>query len=162
MGSLYRSQHELVMIAKHDKTSHINNVQLGKYKCYRTNVWRYPGVNSFGRQRQEQIEAHPTPKPIPLVADAIRDVTNRGQIVFDGFMGSGTTVLAAERTGRIAYGIDIDPGYVDVTIQRWQNMTKREAVLEETGETFEQVKVRRAQPAEEFAAPPQVELALES
>ena len=153
MGSLYRSQHELVLIAKHDKGPHINNVQLGKYKRYRTNVWRYPGVNSFGRQRMEQIESHPTPKPIALVADAIRDVTNRGQIVFDGFMGSGTTVLAAERTGRIAYGIDIDPGYVDVTIERWQKLTKREAVLEETGETFVQVKARRAQAAKSERGP---------
>ena len=133
MGSLYRSQHELVVIAKHDKAPHINNVQLGKNKRYRTNVWRYPGVNSFGRQRMDQIESHPTPKPIPLVADVIRDVTNRGQIIFDGFMGSGTTILAAERTGRIAYGLDIDPGYVDVTIQRWQKMTSREAGARRNG-----------------------------
>ena len=149
MGSLYRSQHELVVIAKHDKAPHINNVQLGKYKRYRTNVWRYPGVNSFGRHRMDQIESHPTPKPIALVADAIRDVTNRSQIVFDGFMGSGTTILAAERTGRIAYGIEIDPGYIDVTIQRWEKMTKREAVLEGTSETFAQVKARRAHEAGE-------------
>ena len=143
MGSLLRSQHELVAIAKHGKASHINNVQLGKNKRYRTNVWRYPGVNSFGRGRMDQLVAHPTPKPVPLVADAIRDVTNRGHIVLDTFMGSGTTLLAAERTGRVAYGIDIDPGYVDVSIDRWQKLTRGEARLDATGETFEEVKARR-------------------
>lgn len=153
MGSLYRSQHELVWIAKHGKAPHINNVQLGKFRRYRTNVWRYPGVNSFGSGRMEQIEAHPTPKPVALVADAIRDVTNRGQIVLDGFMGSCTTVLAAERTGRIAYGIDIDPGYADVTVTRWQRMTKASAVLDATGETFPEVETRRAAERKEVDAP---------
>ncbi len=144
MGSLYRSQHEMVLIGKHGKARHINNVQLGKFKRYRTNVWRYPGVNSFGRGRMDQLKAHPTPKPVALVADAIRDVSNRGQIVLDTFMGSGTTLLAAERTGRIAYGIDIDPAYVDVTILRWQAMTKEKARLEATGESFAEVEKLRA------------------
>ena len=143
MGSLLRSQHELVFIAKHGKASHINNVQLGRFKRYRTNVWRYPGVNTFGRGRMDQLNAHPTPKPIPLVADAVRDVSNRGQIVLDSFMGSGTTILAAERTGRIAYGMDIDPGYVDVSIVRWQSMTGQEAVLESTGKTFAEISSER-------------------
>ena len=118
MGSLLRSQHELVTIAKHGKASHINNVQLGKNKRYRTNVWRYPGVNSFGRGRSGSTRGPPDPQPVPLVADVIRDVRNRGQIVLDTFMGSGTTIFAAERTSRVAYGIDIDPGYVDVSIIR--------------------------------------------
>ncbi|MCL6250290.1 site-specific DNA-methyltransferase [Altererythrobacter sp. KTW20L] len=144
MGSLLRSQHELVFIAKHGKASHINNVQLGKFKRYRTNVWRYPGVNTFGRGRMEQLTAHPTPKPVPLVADAIRDVSNRGQIVLDSFMGSGTTLLAAERTGRIAYGMDIDPGYVDVSVARWEAMTGKSAVLESTGKTFAETSSERA------------------
>lgn len=148
MGSLYRSQHELVLIAKHGRAPHINNVQLGKNKRYRTNVWRYPGVNSFGRGRMDQLEAHPTPKPVALVADAIRDVSHRGQIVLDGFIGSGTTLIAAERTARIAYGIDIDPGYVDVTVARWQAMTGREARLEAGGEAFTEVKARRMAEAE--------------
>ena len=143
MGSLLRSQHELVFIAKHGKASHINNVQLGRFRRYRTNVWRHPGVNTFGRGRMEQLNAHPTPKPIPLVADAIRDVSNRGQIVLDSFMGSGTTILAAARTGRIAYGMDIDPGYVDVSIMRWQSMTGQEAVLESTGKTFAEISSER-------------------
>jgi DNA modification methylase len=147
MGSLYRSQHELALIVKKGDAPHINNVQLGKFKRYRTNVWRYPGVNSFGRGRMEQLAAHPTCKPIPLVADIIRDVSNRGDIVLDSFMGSGTTLLAAERTGRIAYGMDIDPLYIDVTIRRWEKMTNRQAVLESTGETFSAVAARRAEQA---------------
>lgn len=143
MGTLLRSQHELVFIAKHGKASHINNVQLGKFKRYRTNVWKYPGVNTFGRGRMEQLTAHPTPKPVPLVADAIRDVSHRGQIVLDTFMGSGTTILAAERTGRIAYGIDIAPGYVDVSVARWEAMTGLEARLESTGQNFAEVRAER-------------------
>jgi DNA modification methylase len=143
MGSLFRSQHELVIIAKHGKASHINNVQLGKFKRYRTNVWRYPGVNTFGRGRMEQLTSHPTPKPVPMVADVMRDVSHRGQIVLDTFMGSGTTIIAAERTGRIAYGIDIDPGYVDVSVARWQAMTGLEARLESTGQSFAEVRSER-------------------
>ncbi len=139
MGSLYRSQHELVLIAKKGTASHINNVELGKHGRYRTNVWRYAGVNSFGRQRMEQLTAHPTPKPVALVADAIRDVTHRGHIVLDSFMGSGTTLLAAERTGRVAYGIDIDPLYIDVAVRRWQAMTGNKAILERTGQSFDDV-----------------------
>lgn len=144
MGSLYRSQHELVLIAKHGRGPHINNVELGKNKRYRTNVWRYPGVNSFGRGRMDQLASHPTPKPVAMVADAIRDVSHRGQIVLDGFMGSGTTLIAAEKTGRIAYGIDIDPGYVDVSVARWEAMTKHKAILEATGESVDEVKARRS------------------
>jgi DNA modification methylase len=143
MGSLYRSQHELVLIGKLGKGRHINNVQLGKFQRYRTNVWRYSGVNSFGRGRMEQIEAHPTPKPVPLVADAIRDVSHRGQIVLDSFMGSGTTLLAAERTGRIAYGMDIDPGYIDVCIARWVTMTGHDAVLASSGQSYAEVRTER-------------------
>ncbi|MEO6153649.1 MAG: site-specific DNA-methyltransferase [Croceibacterium sp.] len=145
MGSLLRSQHELVFIGKHGKASPINNVQLGRFERYRTNVWRYPGVNTFGRGRMEQLSAHPTPKPVPLVADAIRDVTHRGQIVLDGFMGSGTTLLAAERTERIAYGIDLHASYVDVAILRCQAMTGQEARLEISGQTFAEVKAERQQ-----------------
>lgn len=142
MGSLYRSQHELVLIGKHGTAPHINNVELGKHGRWRSNCWRYAGVNSFGRQRMDQLEVHPTCKPIALVADAIRDVSHRGDIILDSFMGSGTTLLAAERTGRVAYGMDLDPLYVDVTIRRWQEMTKKEAILESTGETFAAVSQR--------------------
>jgi len=143
MGSLYRSKHELVVIAKKGNAPHTNNVQLGKYGRYRTNVWDYAGANSFGASREQDLADHPTVKPTALVADAIRDVTNAGDIVIDGFMGSGTTILAAERTKRIAYGIELDPGYVDVTIRRWQTMTGKEAVLADTGEALAEVAAAR-------------------
>ena len=119
MGSLYRSQHELVFVFKHGKAPHINNVQLGQHGRYRTNVWNYPGMNSFGPARDEVLAMHPTVKPVQLVADAILDVTCRGDIVLDGFLGSGTTLLATEQTGRISYGVEIDPRYVDVALHRW-------------------------------------------
>jgi DNA modification methylase len=143
MGSLLRSQHELVVIAKKGRAPHINNVQLGKYGRHRSNVWTYAGVNSFGKKRMEQLNGHPTPKPIALVADAIRDVSHRGQIVLDSFMGSGTTLLAAERTRRIAYGMDIDPLYVDLAIRRWERMTGGKAVLAASGKTFAEVTEER-------------------
>lgn len=143
MGSLYRSQHELVLITKNGKAAHTNNVELGRHGRYRTNVWPYAGVNSFGKGRMEQLAGHPTPKPIAMVADAIRDVSKRGEIVLDSFMGSGTTVLAAERTGRIAYGMDLDPCYIDLTIRRWEKMTGQSAVLSATGQSFAEVAAER-------------------
>ncbi len=146
MGSLLRSQHELVLITKKGNVPHINNVALGKHGRYRTNVWRYAGVNSFGRNRMEQLGGHPTPKPVLMVADAIRDVTHRGQIVLDSFMGSGTTLLAAERTGRIAFGMDLDPVYIDLTVRRWQKMTGRKAVLAATGQSFDDAMTERLHP----------------
>ena len=144
MGSLYRSQHELVLITKKGRASHRNNVELGKHGRYRTNCWRYAGVNTFGKNRMELLGSHPTPKPIAMVADALRDVSHRGEIVLDSFMGSGTTLLAAERTGRTAYGMDLDPVYVDLTIRRWQKMTGRTAVLAGTTKTFDQIVAERA------------------
>ena len=144
MGSLYRSQHELVVIARKGKAPHINNVQLGKFGRYRTNVWDYAGANSFGSNRDADLTDHPTVKPTALVADYIRDVTDHGDLVLDAFMGSGTTILAAERTGRRAAGIEIDPGYVDVSIRRWQKMTGLQAILEESGDTFEAVAAKRS------------------
>lgn len=139
MGSLYRSKHELVFIAKHGKKPHTNNVALGKHGRYRTNVWDYAGVNSFGKGRMGDLHDHPTVKPVALVADTIRDVTHPGEIVLDAFMGSGTTILAAERTRRRGFGIEIAPGYVDVAIRRWQAMTGEEAVLASTGQTFAEI-----------------------
>ena len=148
MGSLYRSKHELAFIAKKGKAPHTNNVELGRHGRYRTNVWDYAGVNSFGRNRDADLDDHPTVKPVGLVADAIRDVTNPGDLVIDGFIGSGTTILAAERTKRIAAGIDIEPGYIDVAIRRWEAMTGLEATLADTDETFAEVAVRRLAEAE--------------
>lgn len=143
MGSLYRSKHELVFVVKKGTAPHTNNVQLGKHGRYRTNVWDYAGVNTFGSNRMTDLAVHPTVKPVSLVADAIRDVTKSGEIVVDGFMGSGTTILAAERAKRIAYGIEIEPGYVDVAIRRWEKMTGEMAVLAETGQLFAEVAAER-------------------
>jgi 16S rRNA G966 N2-methylase RsmD len=145
MGSLYRSKHELVFIAKKGKAPHTNNVALGKHGRYRTNVWDYAGVNSFGKSRMENLADHPTVKPVALVADAIRDVTHSGEIVLDAFMGSGTTILGAERTKRKAFGIEIEPKYIDVAIRRWEAMSGERAVLAITGQSFADVAVERAE-----------------
>jgi DNA modification methylase len=138
MGSFYRSAHELVFLFKNGTGSHRNNVQLGKFGRYRTNVWNYPGANSFSRSDSEGnlLALHPTPKPVALIADAIKDCTARGDPVLDPFLGSGTAVIAAERSGRQCYGLELDPLYVDTIIRRWQRQTKLEAVHVETGETF--------------------------
>ncbi|MGB7371032.1 site-specific DNA-methyltransferase [Erythrobacter sp.] len=156
MGSLYRSKHELVFIAKKGEAPHTNNVELGKDGRYRTNVWDYAGVNSLCRTRMEDLADHPTVKPVALVADAIRDVTHPGEIVLDAFMGSGTTALAAERTKRRAYGIEIVPGYIDVAIRRWMAMTGEEAVLASTGQSFDEIGSERAAepPADDAASAP--------
>jgi len=142
MGSLYRSQHEMVFIYKVGDLPHRNNVELGKHGRNRTNVWHAPSVNTFG-SRQSDLALHATVKPIGPIADAIMDVTAPGEIVLDGFLGSGTTLLAADRVGRRAYGLEIDAAYVDVAINRWADLTGEEPVLEETGETFSQVERRR-------------------
>jgi DNA modification methylase len=122
MGSLYRSQHEFVFVFKHGRSGHRNNVQLGGFGRNRSNVWRYPGINSFARSGAEGniLALHPTVKPVALVADAILDCSARGDIVLDAFLGSGTTVIAAERTGRRCYGLELDPAYVDTILRRWQ------------------------------------------
>lgn len=138
MGSLYRSQHELVWVFKSGKGSHRNNVQLGQFGRYRTNVWKYPGANSFSRSSEEGnlLELHPTVKPVALVADAIMDCSARGDTILDPFLGSGTTVIAAERTGRVCYGIELDPIYVDTIIRRWQRFTGMTATHAVSGRKF--------------------------
>lgn len=123
MGSLYRSKHELVFVFRVGDEPHFNAVQLGKHGRNRTNVWDYASVNSFKGSRREDLALHPTVKPSGLVADAIQDVTRRGDLVLDLFLGSGTTLVAAERVGRRFRGLDVDPAYVDVAIARWTNMT---------------------------------------
>ncbi|WP_271950128.1 site-specific DNA-methyltransferase [Ruegeria faecimaris] len=137
MGSLYRSKHELVAIFKKPGASHINNVELGKHGRNRTNVWDYAGVNSFGAGREADLADHPTVKPTALMADAMMDVSHRGDVVLDVFGGSGATLLAAEKTGRRARLIELDPVYVDVAIHRWQEMTGESAVHAVTGQTFD-------------------------
>jgi DNA modification methylase len=138
-GSFYRSQHELIFVFKNGDGPYQNNVELGKHGRNRSNVWNYAGVNTFRANRMDELSLHPTVKPVALVADAMRDCSRRGDIVLDPFMGSGTTILAAERIGRRAYGLEIDPVYVDVAIRRWQSFTKRDAILEATGQTFDEV-----------------------
>lgn len=144
MGSLYRSQHEFVCVLKVGSAPHINNVELGKHGRYRTNVWSYAGVNSFGRGRDEALAMHPTVKPVALVADAIRDCSKRRDLVLDCFAGSGTTLVAAHITGRRGYGIELDPHYVDTIVRRMETATGETARLQETGETFAEVQARRA------------------
>jgi DNA modification methylase len=140
-GSLYRSQHELIFVFKSGKGAHRNNIQLGQFGRYRTNVWKYRPVKSIARTTDESnlSDLHPTIKPLELVADAILDCTARGDIVLDPFLGSGTTVIAAERTGRICYGIELDPRYVDAIVRRWQAFTGQSAIQESTGRTFNQI-----------------------
>lgn len=143
-GSHYRSQHELIAVFKSGDGPHQNNIELGKNGRSRSNVWQYPGANTFGKDRLATLSSHPTVKPVALVADAMRDCSRRGDIILDPFMGSGTTILAAEKVGRKAFGLEIDPGYVDVAIRRWQDFTKRDAILEATGKTFGEVVDARA------------------
>ena len=139
MGSLYRSQHELVFVFKYGRGGHRNNVQLGCFGRNRTNVWHYPGANSFARNGEEGnlLALHPTVKPVALVADAILDCSARADIVLDPFLGSGTTVIAAERTGRRCYGLELDPRYVDTTVRRWQKLTGGSARQAATGRSFD-------------------------
>jgi DNA modification methylase len=139
MGSLYRSQHELILIFKQRGGAHRNNVQLGQFGRNRSNVWNYPGANSFARGGAEGnlLALHPTVKPVALVADAILDCTERGEIVLDAFLGSGTTVIAAERTGRRCHGMELDPLYVDTAIRRWQVLTGGKARHAASGRAFD-------------------------
>jgi DNA modification methylase len=143
MGSLYRSKHELVLVLGRGGDPHRNNVELGKHGRSRTNVWDYAGLNTFRSDRDAELAMHPTVKPVAMIADAIRDVTKRGDLVLDPFGGSGTILIAAEKTGRRARSTEIDPHYCDVAIRRWEAFTGKSAVLSVTGETFEEVAERR-------------------
>lgn len=138
MGSLYRSQHELCFIFKNGKESHTNNVQLGKNGRYRTNVWQYAGVNAFGRHRSD-IQMHPTVKPVEMLKDAILDVTRRGDVVLDTFLGSGSTLIAAHQSKRICYGIELEPLYVDTAIRRFLEMFHIDAVHLASGKTYSEL-----------------------
>ena len=143
MGSLYRSKHELVLVYKSGTAPHVNNVELGRHGRYRTNVWDYAGANTFRSGRDEDLALHPTVKPVSLVADAIRDCSKRGSLVLDPFAGSGTTILAAERTGRRAAAIELDPHYVDTAIRRWQALTGGKAILGDDGSCFDDIALSR-------------------
>jgi len=139
MGSLYRSRHELIFVFRDGKGQHRNNVQLGQYGRNRTNVWEYPGINTFSKQSDEGnlLALHPTVKPVALVADALLDCSARGDIVLDAFLGSGSTLIAAERIGRVCCGMEIDPIYVDVAIRRWQRHTGGHAIHAVPGKRFD-------------------------
>lgn len=139
MGSFYRSQHELVLVYKNGKASHQNNIQLGRFGRHRSNVWEYPGIQSMRHGEEGDLLAlHPTVKPITMIADAILDCSKRGDIILDAFLGSGTTLLAAERIGRYCYAMELDPLYVDTAIRRWQRLTGLDAIHTTTGESFTQ------------------------
>jgi DNA modification methylase len=139
IGSFYRSRHELVFVFKNGKGPHRNNVMLGRFGRNRTNVWEYPSVSALSKQGDEGnlLALHPTVKPVALIADALLDCSARGDIVLDGFLGSGSTLIAAERVGRICCGIEIDPHYVDVAIRRWQRHTGDQAVHASTRKSFD-------------------------
>ncbi|MEH6791103.1 site-specific DNA-methyltransferase [Parasphingorhabdus sp.] len=147
MGSLWRSRHELVCVFRTKGGKHQNNVMLGKHGRNRTNVWEYAGANSFRSDRMKDLEAHPTCKPVDMIADAIMDCTNRNDLVLDAFLGSGTTVMAAERTGRTGLGIELDPHYVDVAIQRIAEVTGSLPILSD-GRSYDEVRSDRAAEAQ--------------
>lgn len=143
MGTFYRSKHELIFVFKVGSAPHTNSFGLGDTGRYRTNVWDYPGVSSISAHRLDDLAMHPTVKPTALVADAIRDCSKRGDIVLDGFGGSGTTLIAAETCGRRARLIEFDPIYCDTIVTRWERLTGKQATLNQTGECFEDVMQNR-------------------
>jgi DNA modification methylase len=143
MGALYRSQHELVFVVRRQGAGHRNNVQLGRFGRNRSNVWEYGGATS-GNTAEDDFSLHPTVKPVRMIRDAILDVSAPGDLVVDCFLGSGSTLIAAETSRRRCFGVEIDPGYVDVALRRWMALTGEEAVLATTGEPFTEVARRRA------------------
>jgi DNA modification methylase len=140
-GSFYRSQHELFFVFKNGAGPSRNNIQLGKFNRNRTNIWRYPSAASFSKSGEEGnlLALHPTVKPVALVADAILDCSARGEIVLDSFLGSGTTLIACERTGRTCYGIELDPRYVETAIRRWQKHSGDSAIHAASGKLFDEL-----------------------
>lgn len=144
MGSLYRSQHELVAVFKAGKCPATNNIQLGKFGRNRSNVWAYPSANTFDTEMRKALEEHPTPKPVELVADAIRDVSDVGDIVFDPFLGGGTTLVAAHNTRRTCIGVELDPRYVDVSLRRWIKLTGKQPTHSHTGLSFDETAAKRS------------------
>lgn len=150
MGGIYRNAHEFVCVYLAGAARPLDNVELGRHGRNRTNVWSsYGGMSSFGKDRDELLGSHPTVKPVAMIGDALRDVTKRGGLVLDTFLGSGSTLMAAHETGRICCGVELDPLYVDLAVRRWQNATGRDAISVETGETFNAtVRRRLAAPSE--------------
>ncbi len=147
MGSLYRSQHELLPLFKKGTAPHVNNVELGKRGRWRSNVWTYPGASSLGSDARRGLKDHPTVKPTAMLEDALLDLTNRSDIVVDPFLGSGSTLIAADKTGRVCRGLEFDPLYVDVIVRRYEGASGQAAVLAETGESFRELSARREREA---------------
>ena len=145
MGSLYRSQHEFVLVFKNGKAPHRNNIELGRHGRNRSNVWTYAGTTPFGREVEEGnlLAMHPTVKPVRMIADALLDCSARGDIVLDPFLGSGSTLIAAERVGRVCYGIELDPRYVDTAIRRWQRYSGQKATHAASGRTFDELEAEK-------------------
>lgn len=137
MGSLYRSKHEFIFVYKNGEQKHINNIELGSKGRYRTNVWDYAGVNTF--KNTNLLKLHPTVKPVELIWDAILDVSKRGDIVLDSFLGSGSTLIACEKAHRLCYGIELEPLYIDTTIRRWQELTGKEAIRESDKKSYKKI-----------------------
>lgn len=137
LGSLYRSQHELLPLYKKGTISHVNNIELGKNGRWRSNVWTYPGATSLKSDSRNGLEFHPTVKPVAMLEDALLDITSRGDVVLDPLIGSGSTMVAAERSGRVCYGIELDPRYVDLTIRRFKEQFGIESIHEATGHAFD-------------------------
>lgn len=153
MGSLYRSQHELIFIWKLGRGRSRNNVQLGRFGRNRSNVWPYPGVGTFRHSDEgDLLELHATPKPVRMIADAILDVSARGDIVIDAFLGSGTTIIAAERVGRRCFGVEIDPHFADIIVRRFERHSGEPAIHIATGKTFDEIGAERAATSDEEAA----------
>ena len=150
MGSLYRSQHELLPLFKKGKAPHINNVERGKKQRWRSNVWTYPGAR-LASEARDGPSHHPTVKPVAMLEDALLDMTERGDIVIDPFLGSGSTLIACEKTGRRCRGVELDPLYVEVILRRYEAVTRQAAVLESTGETYVELTARRQFEAEHRA-----------
>jgi DNA modification methylase len=142
-GSFYRSAHELIGVFRVGPAPHQNNVELGRHGRNRSNVWTYAGVNSFGAGRNEALAMHPTVKPVAMIAEAMRDCTSKGDIVLDPFLGSGTTLIAAEKVGRRCFGIEYEPGFVDCAVRRWQAYSAADAILEGDGRTFDEISAAR-------------------
>jgi DNA modification methylase len=132
---------------KKGNAPHVNNIDLGRKGRWRSNVWTYPGASSFGSDARQGLEDHPTVKPAALLVDALHDLTNRDDIVLDPFLGSASMIIAAQKTGRICRGVELDPRYVDVILRRYQNETGESTVLDGTGETFDELRERRSRPA---------------
>ena len=144
MGAFYRVQTEFVVIVKKGRAPHVNNFGLGGHGRYRTTLWSYPGMNSFGRDRDKLLAQHPTVKPVALLADLIKDVSHRRDVILDPFGGLGSTLIAAEKTKRYARLIEIDAHFCDAIVRRWQEFTRREARLASTDQTFAEVTAERA------------------